>query len=260
MPTSREVRRTSYFSRRRWPRALGFLVLLAAASLLSFYALSNSDQAIGDPRTGTAAEGPAVPKVPQLDILGDSYVAGSSEGGIGPANWTRLVGTRFYEQGPQVEMSVMAQPGSGYLTRGATDLVFREAATLRLRSTADVVVVFGSRNDGRQTDMAMYQAAKMLYSDIHDIAPQAKVVVFGPVWVDADVPDFISANNAAMARAAAEEDVQYIDALAEGWFAGSEQGLIGEDGIHPTDVGHAYLAEKIFPVLNEVIRNLPPAA
>lgn len=261
MPTHRrEVRRTSR-SRRRWPTVLGFLALLAAAGLLTVYALSQSAEANGSQRpTDTNSTGATLTaKVPQIDIVGDSYVAGSAQGGKGATNWTKLIGSRFNARGQQVDMNVMALPGSGYLARGSTDLVFRETATLRLRPTADVVVVFGSRNDGRQTEAAMYQAAKSLYSDIHNIAPQAQVVVIGPVWVDADVPDFIAANNVIMARAAEEENVQYIDALEEGWFAGPEEGLIGADGIHPTDAGHAYLAAKLLPMLDEKIKGLTPA-
>ena len=264
MPTRHAVRRTPFFSRHRWPKILGFLGLLAAAGLLTFYALAQSAEANGTlPSEGSnsADAASAAPrKVPQIDILGDSYVAGSAEGGKGSANWTKLTGTRFYDQGTRVELNVMAQPGSGYLARGTTDLVFREAATLRLRTTADVVVVFGSRNDGRQPEDTMYEAAKALYADIHEIAPQAQVLVVGPVWVDANVPDFISANNAAMARAAAEENVRYVDAIEAGWFAGPEEGLIGADGIHPTDAGHAYLAAKIFPFLDQIVQDLVPAA
>lgn len=255
-------RRTSRFVR-RWPQVLGFLALVAAAGLLTFYAMSQSQEASGAPRpavtTESATESVGSP-VPRIDILGDSYVAGSAEGGTGSANWTKLIGTRFYDLGDRVELNVIAQPGSGYVARGTTNLIFREAATLRLRPTADVVLVFGSRNDGRQDEEAMYNAAKLLYSDILDMAPQAKILVVGPVWVDADVPDFIVANNKAMARAAAEMQVQYVDALAGGWFAGTEEGLIGADGIHPTDAGHAYLATKIFPLLEEMTQAVTPAA
>lgn len=257
MPTRRENHRESRSVHRR-NHILGFLGLLVTAGLLTFYALSQSQDVNGAPSPAGAAA-PVTEKVPQIDILGDSYVGGSAEGGNGSANWTRLVGSRFYDEGAHVELNVIAQPGSGYLARGTTDLVFREAATLRLRPTADVVLVFGSRNDGRQDSRTIYDAAQVLYSDIQEIAPQAKIVVVGPVWADADVPDFISVNNEAMARAAAEENVVYIDALAEGWFAGPESGLIGADGIHPTDVGHAYLASKIFPLLEGIIQEPAPA-
>ena len=256
MPTRRDNRRSSHAVRRR-PQILGFLGLLVAAGLLTFYAMSQSQEATGTPLPASTAQ-PVTETVPRIDILGDSYLGGSAEGGNGSANWTKLIGTRFYDQGARVELNVMAQPGSGYLARGTTGLVFREAATLRLRPTADVVLVFGSRNDGRQDSKTMFNAAQLLYSDIHDIAPEAKILVVGPVWVDNDVPDFISANNDAMARAAAEENVLYIDALDEGWFAGTEEGLIGADGIHPTDEGHTYLAAKIFPLLEDVISGIDP--
>lgn len=264
MPTRRDIRRSSRFTRRRrWPKVLAFLALFLAAGLLTVYALSQSD-ADGAPLPGatpTAAAEPAplAEKVPQIDILGDSYVAGSAEGGKGAENWTKVVGSRFYDQGTRVELNVMAQPGSGYLARGSTDLIFREAATLRLRPTADVVVVFGSRNDGRQTPDAMYTAARSLYSDIRDIAPEAKVVVVGPIWVNGAVPSFITANNAEMKQAAADEGIPYIDALSEEWLAGANEGLIGLDGIHPTDEGHAYLAEKLFPLIEERLPQPAPA-
>jgi len=41
----------------------------------------------------------------------------------------------------------------------------------------------------------------------------------------------------------------FVDPLAEGWFVGRPD-LIGPDGVHPTDAGHAYLAEKIAPLIS----------
>ena len=40
----------------------------------------------------------------------------------------------------------------------------------------------------------------------------------------------------------------FVDPLAEGWFVGRPD-LIGADGVHPNDAGHAYLAEKIAPLI-----------
>lgn len=256
MSSRRDIRRPPV-KRRRWPRILGFAMLVLAAGALALYALSQSSNA-GAAAPSPSESSPVVRHTPQIDILGDSYVAGSAEGGKGAENWTKVVGSRFYDQGTRVELNVMALPGSGYMARGNTDLVFRETATLRLRPTADVVVVFGSRNDGRQTPEAMYKAARSLYSDIHDIAPQAKVVVVGPVWVNGAVPSFITANNAEMKQAAADEGIPYIDALSEGWLAGANEGLIGLDGIHPTDEGHAYLAAKLFPFIEELLPEPAP--
>ena len=41
---------------------------------------------------------------------------------------------------------------------------------------------------------------------------------------------------------------EFVDPLAEGWFVGRPD-LIGADGVHPNDAGHAYLAEKIAPLI-----------
>ncbi|MBD7996089.1 SGNH/GDSL hydrolase family protein [Arthrobacter sp. Sa2CUA1] len=262
MPTRHTTRRSSRV-RSRGPRILGLMVLALAAVLLSLYALSTSQSGpatgVAPRDTGRAAPPSAVPEpvsVPRIEILGDSYVGSSAEGGKGLSNWTSLVGTRFHGGSTPVEINPVAQPGSGYIARGATGLVFREAATQRLSPEADVVLVFGSRNDGRQSDPVMYEAARALYSDLRTLTPKAQIVVVGPVWVDGNVPDFIAANNEAMARAAADEGVRYVDALAEGWFAGTDGSLIGLDGVHPTDAGHAYLAEKIYPLLAETVSGL----
>ncbi|WP_146363578.1 SGNH/GDSL hydrolase family protein [Arthrobacter yangruifuii] len=271
MPTRHGRHTSKPRSRRRKRRGrniVWFLVLAMAAGLVSAYALTQSTgtSRADDPRPSSTSTGvspgagPAVAdSVVKIDVLGDSYTAGSVEGGRGAANWTRLVGTRFTDRGDTVELNVMAQPGSGYIARGNAGLHFREIVTLRLREDADVVLVFGSRNDGVQTDDAMYTAAKSLYADIRDRAPSARIIAVGPAWGEESAPDFIRANNEAMARAASEEDVRYVDAIAAGWFAGDSTGLISEDGIHPTDAGHDYLAGKIFPLLADAMREMRTA-
>ena len=40
----------------------------------------------------------------------------------------------------------------------------------------------------------------------------------------------------------------FFDPIAQGWFVGRPE-LIGSDGIHPTDAGHAYMADKIAPLI-----------
>jgi lysophospholipase L1-like esterase len=50
-------------------------------------------------------------------------------------------------------------------------------------------------------------------------------------------------DTAALAAGAA-----FVDPLTERWFVGMPD-LIGADGVHPTDAGHAYLADKIAPLI-----------
>lgn len=257
MPTRRGNHTASArFKRPRAPRSLLLLLLAVLAGLISAYAMSQSgtDQA-QEPQTPVSTAAALEETRARIDVLGDSYVGGSDEGGKGLSNWTSLAGTRFYEEGTPVELNPVALPGSGYITRGLTGLAFHEA-TAQLSPEADVVLVFGSRNDGRQSDAAMYEAARTLYTELQTLAPKAVIIVVGPVWVDASVPSSISSNNQAMARAAADTKVRYVDALAEGWFAGSDNTLIGTDGVHPTNAGHAYLADKIYPILAETVAGL----
>lgn len=69
--------------------------------------------------------------------------------------------------------------------------------------------------------------------------------------MDADVPPSIINDNAAIAAAASATGVGYFDAAAAGWFADAPD-LIGADGVHPTDDGHAYLAEKMLPLFEQL--------
>ena len=40
----------------------------------------------------------------------------------------------------------------------------------------------------------------------------------------------------------------FVDPIAERWFV-DRPDLIGRDGVHPTDAGHAYMADKIAPLI-----------
>ena len=42
----------------------------------------------------------------------------------------------------------------------------------------------------------------------------------------------------------------FVDPIAERWFFDNPE-LIGADGIHPTDAGHAYMADKIAPLIGK---------
>ena len=55
-----------------------------------------------------------------------------------------------------------------------------------------------------------------------------------------------SATSARSCWCGAEPDV--VDPLADGWFVGRPE-FIGADGVHPTDAGHAYMADKIVPLI-----------
>lgn len=254
-PKSRERGRSSFPF--RYVKELGFGSLAVAAIIIAFLALTMRDtgaSALPVPSATTPQAGRV--EVPNIDIIGDSYVAGSDQGGYGAGNWTKIVGSRFYAESRPVDMNVIGHPGAGYIVRGPAKVTFAEAATARLRSTADLVLVFGSRNDGRQDPAAMAAAATDLYAKIRERAPHAKVIAVGPAWVNENVPDFIATDSQAIADAASVAGVEFVSPLAQGWFFGADSNLIGADGVHPTDAGHQYLAEKMYSLISRTLAGM----
>lgn len=238
----------------RYARELGLALLAVAAVLVAAVAMTPRDGGAGDlPAASPSSTQSGAPAVPNIDIIGDSYVGGSDEGGYGAANWTKIVGSRFYSDARPVDMNVIAVPGGGYITRGPDKVTFAEAAAPKLRSTADLVLVFGSRNDGKQDPAKMAAAATNLYAKIRERAPRAKLVVVGPAWVNEKVPDFMIANTRALAGAASAAGAAFVNPLSEGWFFGADAKLIGGDGVHPTDAGHRYMAEKMYAILAKTL-------
>jgi lysophospholipase L1-like esterase len=79
-------------------------------------------------------------------------------------------------------------------------------------------------------------------------APKAKFLVIGPPWPTADPPPEVFALRDSLRAQAKTVGAVFVDPLAERWFVGHPD-LIGPDGVHPTDAGHASMAEKIAPLI-----------
>jgi lysophospholipase L1-like esterase len=79
--------------------------------------------------------------------------------------------------------------------------------------------------------------------------------VIGPPWPTADVPVRIMQIRDALVTVAAAYGARFVDPLVERWCVGRPD-LIAVDGVHPTDIGHRYLAERISGL---IAAELPPA-
>lgn len=241
----------------RYAKAMGLGLLALVAVIVVVLALNGRDNAASGPDVSTgSATATSRAKVPHVDIIGDSYVAGSDQGGYGSTNWTKIVGSRFYAESHPIDMNVIGRASAGYVVRGSAKATFAEAAATSLRSTADLVLVFGSRNDGKQSPGIMAAAATDLYTKIHERAPNAKLIVVGPAWVDENVPDFITDDSRAISASATAAGAVFVDPLGERWFFGEDAKLIGSDGVHPTDAGHQYLAEKMYGLISKALGSM----
>lgn len=185
-----------------------------------------------------------------IAVIGDSYTGGSDMGGKYPNGWTSHVAVAVEADGITARWAKEGAGGSGYVATGERDITFPELVPAVVGPGTDVLVVFGSRNDDAGTGIG--DAAAATYGAARAIAPGVDLLVIGPPWVDGDVPDDLFANRDAVRGAADAAGAVFVDPLAEGWFTGDAETLIGVDGVHPTNDGHEYMAERIAPYLIEV--------
>jgi lysophospholipase L1-like esterase len=80
------------------------------------------------------------------------------------------------------------------------------------------------------------------------IARSAKFLVIGPPWPSADPPPTIRRIRDVLGYQAELAGATFVDPIAARWFVGKPE-LIGADGVHPTDAGHIYMAEKLAPMI-----------
>lgn len=184
----------------------------------------------------------------RVAVIGDSYTTGSNEGGNGPRGWAARSWQTLARQGFQLTPDVAAEGGAGYGVRGNRGSVFGDLTPHAVRPDDALVVFFGSRNDQGVDPDALAADARDCFGFARRTAPMARLLVIGPPWPTADVPDGVLRIRDALYGQARAVGATWIDPIAEHWFVGRPD-LIGADGVHPNDAGHAYMADKIAPLI-----------
>lgn len=173
-------------------------------------------------------------------VIGDSFTAGSREGGNEERGWASLVEKRLYTHEQPVIVHSHARGGIGYLN--AVDGTTFRAKVDELTGSEDVVVIFGSINDRPAPGLA--QAVADTIATAREKAPDSTVLVVGPAWTEGR-----GSSNARLVseevRSGAESGL-YVDASE--WFEGHDD-LVGGDRVHPTNEGHAFLADQLAPLI-----------
>jgi hypothetical protein len=184
----------------------------------------------------------------RVAVIGDSYTTGSDQGGRGSNGWTVRSWQTLARQGFQITPDVAAEGGAGYGVRGNRGSVFRDLTPTVVRPDDALVLFFGSRNDKGVDPGVLAGSAFDCFLFARAVAPSARLLVIGPPWPTADVPpDVLQVRDVLYGQARAI-GATWIDPIAERWFVGRPD-LIGADGVHPTDAGHAYMADKIAPLI-----------
>ncbi|WP_433802230.1 SGNH/GDSL hydrolase family protein [Actinomycetospora sp. CA-084318] len=229
-------------ARRRRTIVLSVAVFaLLAALLVAISAKSAAEQRRADEaRVATATlAGSSRPSTP-VAVIGDSFTTGTAQGGTGAANWVSLLAASR-----DWAVTSTAIGGTGYVAAPPGTAPYEPAQLdAALAAGPRLVVVEGSRNDASSPPDRVGAAATALYRDLRARAPQARLVVIGPIWSDGTQPAPVRAIRDAVRDAATAAGATWIDPVADGWFA-RPAGLIGADGIHPTDAGHRLMAERV---------------
>lgn len=177
-------------------------------------------------------------------FIGDSYTSGTKIDSGAEARWPALLAA---ELGFRQQMSTRG--GVGYVRSTNSGVNYSVLAT-RITGNPDVIVVFGSRND-EAGYAAVRQAAARTYSTIVQTHPEAKLLIIGPPWVNDSPPAWLVEARDATRDEASAIGATYVDPLTENWFG--SPGLIGDDGVNPTDAGHALIASKVLPTLRGLL-------
>jgi hypothetical protein len=184
----------------------------------------------------------------RVAVIGDSYTTGTGYGGQGPKSWTARTWQLLAHQGLNIAPDVAAEGGAGYGTPGNRGNIFSALANRVIRPDDALVVFYGSRNDENVDPLLMAGVIHDALDVSRRVAPKAQLLVIGPPWPTADVPSDVLAMRDVLADEARIEGATFVDPIAERWFVGSPD-LIAKDGIHPNDAGHAYMANKIAPLI-----------
>jgi lysophospholipase L1-like esterase len=200
----------------------------------------------------TAAAALSAERRRSVAVIGDSYTAGTEEGGMGERGWPALVWRRLSEQGLSIASTVDATGGSGYVNPGPFGVTFQDAVDRTIADDDEVVVVFGGTNDVGLPVDELDSAARRALQTIHERAPSATLIVVGPVWPGPQPSAAALAADETLRQVAQSEGATYVDPIGEAWLADTPE-LIGADEVHPNDGGHRYLADRLSAVIDTAL-------
>lgn len=177
-------------------------------------------------------------------FLGDSFTSGWNGDGVGGRGWPRIVGVA---RGWRTVNLAVA--GTGFINPGWSKQPIGALVAKAVRQDPDVIVLAGGHNDSRWSVAATARAADDVIDRLRASAPDALLVVVGPIWQDGNPPRRCLALRDRLRDKAAAVGAIFIDPLADGWFSGRAHRHIGRDGLHPTDAGHQLIADRVLAVL-----------
>jgi len=203
--------------------------------------LGRAASSVRDPAPQVAARRVAGTKVV---FLGDSYTTGLNGAGTGRRGWPAIVARTLGWRATN-----LAVAGTGFMNPGWTNQPVGTRVAAAIRQKPDVVVIAAGHNDSRWSAATTARAADVVLDRLHRALPDALLVVVAPIWSNGSPPTRCLDLRDHLRRTARSIHAIFVDPLADRWFAGTRQRLIGRDGIHPTDSGHRFIADRILEAI-----------
>ncbi|NQX14468.1 SGNH/GDSL hydrolase family protein [Rathayibacter sp. VKM Ac-2857] len=187
-----------------------------------------------DPLSDSAplALGGALPAGARVTIVGDSIVRGL---GLDPGQaWPALVGD---DLGWTVDN--LGCDGGGFIEPGDCGVAIGDRAEEIADTRPDAIVLIASSNDLGWTPEEVADAMGPAVQAIAQASPSARLIALDSVWGPDPRPEDLDAYDAALVDAvdaAGGISLEYPDPLRA-------DGLLAEDGVHPTAEGQVALAD-----------------
>ena len=208
---------------------------------------ANQGQLPSASSTPTAGHSDEATQAQRIAVIGDSYTTGSPVDSGPSALWPALLPADDFT------VTAYAWSGTGYAATWATPDGPSNFVT-RVEQMPDTgidnLVFFGSINDGLFGYDDTRAGADAAFADAQAKWPDATILVVGPASPVWPVPESYLGARDATRDAAQAAGLTFVDPIDAGWFEDMPD-LIGVDGIHPNDRGHAYLADRMRGVFEQ---------
>ncbi|MDX1872145.1 SGNH/GDSL hydrolase family protein [Mycolicibacterium sp. 120266] len=241
--------------RRAWTHKMSVILVLLVAFVAGC--------AKGPTTPPSAPERPVLTASPRPDaayvaVIGDLYTIGSPSAGEGSKGWPSLAKRMLRQEGVNVELKVGARRGSGYAWHNTPmSVVFIDQVHRTVGTNSKLVILFGSESDQGNPPEQLTTIVQSTLAETKKKAPNAKLLVIGPAWARPDPPPGVLQARDVVKTQAGAFGAQFVDPLAEEWFAGKPE-LLAPGGDRPNDAGHEFMAGRIAPLMAELLRESPP--
>jgi hypothetical protein len=198
------------------------------------------------------------PQAEQVVVVGDQFATGTMYGGLGPTNWTHDLQRLIGQAGIDAFVRNFARIGTGYTPNTTVSTTFSDDIRRGVNPDTDLVIVFGGGND-MQSVPILRDAVFSTLEEVKAIAPNAKIVVVGPMWAQPQPPPGqILAANDIIKESSEEFGAQFINPIGDNWFTDRDD-LRGEDSISPNDAAQPVIAERLSSSVIAALRDVESA-